>query len=46
MWDTTEQALEVAESGNGLAMGRRPKVDRWMERGRLVMPFGGGGGVN
>jgi LysR family transcriptional regulator, glycine cleavage system transcriptional activator len=45
MWDTTEQALEVAESGNGLAMGRRPMVDRWMERGRLVMPFGGGGSI-
>ena len=43
MLDAPEQALEVAESGNGLAMGRRPIVDRWMERGRLVTPFGGAG---
>jgi LysR family glycine cleavage system transcriptional activator len=39
--DAMEQALQVAESGHGLAMGRRPVVDRWMERGRLVAPFGG-----
>jgi LysR family glycine cleavage system transcriptional activator len=43
MLDATEQALELAESGNGLAMGGRPIVDRWMERGRLVTPFGGAG---
>jgi LysR family glycine cleavage system transcriptional activator len=36
-----EQALQIAESGHGLAMGRRPVFDRWMERGRLVAPFGG-----
>jgi LysR family glycine cleavage system transcriptional activator len=43
MLDAMEQALEVAESGNGLAMGRRPIVDRWMECGRLVTPFRGAG---
>ncbi len=36
-----EQALQVAESGHGLAMGRRPVVDGWLERGRLIAPFGG-----
>ena len=39
--DVMEQALQVAESGHGLAMGRRPVVDSWLERGRLVAPFGG-----
>ena len=39
--DAMEQALQVAESGDGLAMGRRPVVEPWMERGRLVAPFGG-----
>ena len=39
--DAMEQALQVAESGHGLAMGRRPVVDGWLERGRLVAPFGG-----
>ncbi len=43
MLNAPEKALEVAESGNGLAMGRRPIVDRWMERRRLVTSFGGGG---
>jgi LysR family glycine cleavage system transcriptional activator len=38
--DAMEQVLQVAESGHGLAMGRRPVVDRWLERGRLVAPFG------
>ena len=38
--DAMEQALQVAESGHGLAMGRRPVVDRWLEQGRLVAPFG------
>ncbi len=39
--DVMEQAIQVAESGHGLAMGRRPVVDSWLERGRLVAPFGG-----
>lgn len=39
-FDAMEQALQVAESGHGLAMGRRPVVDAWLERGRLVAPFG------
>ena len=39
--DAMEQALQVAESGHGLAMGRRPVVDGWLGRGRLVAPFGG-----
>lgn len=38
--EAIEQALQVAESGHGLAMGRRPVVDAWLERGRLVAPFG------
>ncbi len=38
--DAMEQALQLAESGHGLAMGRRPVVDGWLERGRLVAPFG------
>ncbi len=40
--DAMEQALQVAESGHGLAMGRRPVVDGWLESGRLVAPFGSG----
>jgi len=40
--DALEQALQVAESGHGIAMGRRPMVDAWLESGRLVAPFGGG----
>ena len=39
--DAMEQTLQVAESGHGLAMGRRPVVDGWLEQGRLVAPFGG-----
>ena len=38
--DAMEQVLQVAESGHGLAMGRQPVVDSWLERGRLVAPFG------
>ena len=41
-FDAFEQALQVAESGHGIAMGRRPMVDAWLESGRLVAPFGGG----
>ena len=39
--DVLEQALQVAETGHGLAMGRRPGIDAWLEQGRLVAPFGG-----
>ena len=37
-----EQALQVAESGHGLAVGRRPMVDDRLARGTLVAPFGAG----
>ncbi|MGF1609167.1 MAG: LysR substrate-binding domain-containing protein, partial [Kiloniellales bacterium] len=37
-----EQALQVAESGHGLAIGRRPVVDERLARGTLVAPFGAG----
>ena len=39
--DAMEQALQLAQSGYGLAMGRRPVVDGWLEEGRLIAPFGG-----
>jgi LysR family glycine cleavage system transcriptional activator len=39
--DAMEQALQVAESGHGLAMGRRPVVDDRLARGSLIAPFGG-----
>lgn len=38
--DAMEQALQVAESGHGLALGRRPLVDDKLARGTLVAPFG------
>ncbi len=38
--DAQEQALQLAENGHGLAMGRRPIVDDWLDRGRLIAPFG------
>lgn len=38
--DAMEQALQVAESGHGLAMGRRPVVDDRLARGTLIAPFG------
>ena len=38
--DAMEQTLQVAESGHGFAMGRRPVVDDWLTRGRLIAPFG------
>lgn len=41
--DVMEQTLQVAESGHGLAMGRRPVVDSWLERGGLIAPFGAAG---
>jgi LysR family glycine cleavage system transcriptional activator len=40
--DGMEQALQVAESGHGLALGRRPLVDDRLARGTLVAPFGAG----
>ena len=41
--DAMEQALHVAESGHGLAMGRRPIVDDWLASGRLIAPFADSG---
>ena len=41
--DAQEQALQLAESGHGLAMGRRPVVDDWLHKGRLIAPFGAAG---
>ena len=38
----TEEALLVAESGHGVAIGRRPLVDDRLARGTLVAPFGAG----
>lgn len=38
--DAMEQTLQLAENGHGLAMGRRPVVDDWLESGRLIAPFG------
>jgi len=38
----TEETLLVAESGHGLAIGRRPVVDDRLMRGTLVAPFGAG----
>jgi LysR family glycine cleavage system transcriptional activator len=37
-----EQALQVAESGHGLAIGRRPMVDDRIARNTLIAPFGAG----
>jgi LysR family glycine cleavage system transcriptional activator len=38
----TEETLLVAESGHGLAIGRRPLVDERLARGTLTAPFGDG----
>ena len=38
--DAQEQALQLAANGHGLAMGRRPVVDDWLDKGRLIAPFG------
>ncbi len=38
----SEQALQVAEGGHGLALGRRPMVDERLARGTLIAPFGAG----
>jgi LysR family glycine cleavage system transcriptional activator len=37
-----EEMLQVAESGHGLVIGRRPVVDDRLARGTLVAPFGDG----
>jgi LysR family transcriptional regulator, glycine cleavage system transcriptional activator len=37
-----EEALLIAETGHGLAIGRRPMVDDRLARGTLVAPFGAG----
>jgi len=38
--DAQEQALQLAQNGHGVAMGRRPVVDEWISSKRLVAPFG------
>lgn len=38
--DAQEQALQVAEGGHGLALGRRPMADDRLARGALIAPFG------
>jgi LysR family glycine cleavage system transcriptional activator len=37
-----EETLLIAESGHGLAIGRRPVVDDRLARGILIAPFGAG----
>jgi LysR family glycine cleavage system transcriptional activator len=36
----SDQVLEAATEGLGMAIGRRPLVDRWLNEGRLIAPFG------
>lgn len=36
----SDQTLGAALEGLGMAIGRRPLVDRWLNEGRLVAPFG------
>ena len=38
--DAQEQALQLAENGYGIALGRRPVVDDWLASGRVIAPFG------
>lgn len=38
--DTIDQALQIAETGHGIAMGRSPYVQAKLESGALVAPFG------
>ncbi len=38
--DSSEQILAASAEGLGIAIGRRPLVDSWLEDGRLVAPFG------
>jgi len=40
MLHASDQVLGAAIEGLGMAIGRRPLVDRWLEEGRLVAPFG------
>lgn len=40
--DVIEQALQVAEGGHGIAMGRAPYIEERLQRGTLVAPFGRG----
>lgn len=41
--DVTEQGLQVAEAGHGIAMGRSPYMEERIAEGRLVTPFGAAG---
>jgi len=41
--DVTEQGLQVAEAGHGIAMGRSPYIEERLARGTLVTPFGATG---
>ena len=38
--ETSEQILHAAAEGLGIAIGRRPLVDSWLNEGKLVAPFG------
>lgn len=40
--DGVEQAVQVAESGHGIAIGRRPVIDERLGKGTLDTPFGAG----
>jgi LysR family glycine cleavage system transcriptional activator len=40
MLHASDQVLGAAIEGLGMAIGRRPLVDRWLSEGRLVAPFG------
>ena len=40
MLHASDQVLGAALEGLGMAIGRRPLVDRWLNEGRLVAPFG------
>jgi LysR family glycine cleavage system transcriptional activator len=42
MLHASDQVLGAAIEGLGMAIGRRPLVDRWLDEGRLVAPFGAG----
>ena len=35
-----DQVIQAALDGQGLALGRRPLVARWLKDGKLVLPFG------
>ena len=41
--DTIEQVLGVAESGHGMAIGRRPYIEARLAAGTLIAPFGEAG---